>query len=246
MGQSVRADGEFSVASARLFGMPVTEFRAPGELDYAPGGGSGTLRLRPWSVRFAGGRITGDARLGFGIDPSFHVDAQLASIDLESLLRVVSDSKKPASGRVSGKLSLGGPGPERPERFRGRIDLDLDDASIGELPVFRELDRFLGAAQGGVFEDGDLHAAIGNRTITVEAFTLEGRLVQLHGTGTVGFDQQVNLEVLVNTNQIIGADRPGVGLAGSPGLSDGSGAAAARPAVAVRGLPRELDCSSSA
>lgn len=37
----------------------------------------------------------------------------------------------------------------------------------------------------------------------IETFTLVGPLVQLHGAGTVGFDTRVDLEVLVNTTQIV-------------------------------------------
>ena len=117
-----------------------------------------------------------------------------------------SEPRKSARARVRlvvERLTLGGPNPALPQRYRGKVVLDLDDASLVALPVFREIDRFLGAARGGLFEDGDLLATIANRQLLVDMFTLEGRLVQLHATGTVGFDGQLNLEVLINTNQII-------------------------------------------
>ncbi len=90
---------------------------------------------------------------------------------------------------------------------------------------FAELDRFLGAARGGVFEDGDLHASIANRQMLVEEFTLVGRLVQLHATGTVGFDSKLDLEVLINTNQII--SQTGQALAGIIPRASGGGRDAA-------------------
>ena len=65
---AVRADGELAVGSAKLLGMPVSELRAPAELEYAPNGGVGNLRVRRWTARFAGGRLTGDARFGLGND----------------------------------------------------------------------------------------------------------------------------------------------------------------------------------
>ena len=71
------------------------------------------------------------------------------------------------------------------------------------LPVFRELDRFLGAARGGLFERGHLTGTVAGRQVVVEPLTLEGRLAQVHGAGTVGLDGQLNLEMLINTNQII-------------------------------------------
>ena len=39
--------------------------------------------------------------------------------------------------------------------------------------------------------------------------TLEGKLIQMHASGTVGYNQQLNLEVLVNTNKVIPEIRPG-------------------------------------
>ncbi|MCA1684609.1 MAG: AsmA-like C-terminal region-containing protein [Planctomycetia bacterium] len=87
--------------------------------------------------------------------------------------------------------------------YRGRVNLTLDDASLVALPVFRELDKFLGSAGGGLFEQGDLNGSIVNRQVVIESATLMGRLAQLHVSGTVGFDGQLNLEVLVNTNQVI-------------------------------------------
>src|SRR6185437_9080772 len=52
-------------------------------------------------------------------------------------------------------------------------------------------------------EDGDLVANIANRQVVIEQLTLVGRAVQLHASGTVGFNAQLNLVVFINTNQII-------------------------------------------
>jgi translocation and assembly module TamB len=98
---------------------------------------------------------------------------------------------------------LGGRAPEDTKSYRGRIVLDLDDAVIGEFPILKQVDRLLGSAQGGLFEDGDLTATIADRQLIIEGFTLEGRLAQLHARGSIAFDGQVNVEVLVNTTQII-------------------------------------------
>ena len=125
-------------------------------------------------------------------------------------------------GRVSGKVAVHGPDPVDLRRLKGRIDVDLDDASIAEVPVFKAIDRFLGSSTGGLFEDGDLHASIADRRLVVEELTLTGRLAQVHASGTVGFDGRLDLAVLINTNQII--SQTGDALAGSiPGLRSGRG-----------------------
>ena len=139
------------------------------------------------------------------------------------LSKLQSTGKRPATGKISGKISLSGPDPEQTAKIRGKVDLDLDDASLVELPVFKELDRFLGSARGGgLFEDGNLHGTIYNRTLFVEQLTLNGRLIQVHATGTVTFDGGLNLEVLVNTNQVI--PQSGLALVNLiPGLSQAIG-----------------------
>lgn len=200
---SLRADVQFLVGQARVAGVPLNSLRVPAELVVSPATGSGTLNVRRWSARLAGGTVRGDAAFRLGADRSFQAQLQVAGLDLLTLSRLDPESSRPSSGRISGRINLSGPNPALPQRYRGRVTLELDDASLFSVPVFREIDKFLGAARGGLFEDGDLVGTIANRQLNVEMLTLEGRLVQLHATGTVGFDRQVNLEVLVNTNQII-------------------------------------------
>ena len=81
--------------------------------------------------------------------------------------------------------------------------MGLHDASIGDIPVIRTLDRFLGGAQGGAFEKGWLRATIADGRILVDDLRLEGRVLQVHGTGVVSLGGAVDMAVLVNTNQII-------------------------------------------
>ena len=122
------------------------------------------------------------------------------------LSRTPSDRQEARhAARSRARITLNGPESRtRSPRSEGKVDLDLDDASLVEMPVFKELDRFLGAARGGgLFEDGDVHGTIYNRTLFVEQMTLNGRLIQVHATGTITFDGGLNLEVLVNTNQVI-------------------------------------------
>lgn len=203
LAEALRVEGDLQLADARLAGLPVGEFHAPAELIVTPASGNGALHLRRLSARLAGGVVRGDGTFRIGQDRAFESQAQLAGVDLQAFTRLMSDSKNASSGRLSGRVSLAGPDLAAVERYRGKILLDLDEASLFNLPVFREIDRFLGSARGGLFEDGDLVATIANRQVFVEMLTLEGRIVQLHASGTVGFDTTLNLEVLINTNQII-------------------------------------------
>ncbi len=149
LGETFRATAEVDVANARFAGLPVTELRAPAELSLVPETGSGVLQVRRWSSRLAGGQLRGDAWFHLGEDRAFRAEVQLAALDLQAIARLMTDARRPASGRISGTVSLSGPDPSLPSGYRGRVVLDLDDASLVALPIVNEIDRFLGSARGG-------------------------------------------------------------------------------------------------
>jgi translocation and assembly module TamB len=218
----IRADGELRVARATLFGMPVTEFNMPIKLQGTGDGASRQIDSRRWTARVAGGRLMGNLKVGIGSSRAFDADLQLTSIDLESILSLTGDSARSSTGKVSGKVRLNGPDPSRIDHARGAVDLDLADASLLAVPVFRELDRFLGAAGGGLFETGALHGVIARKQLIIEDFQLQGRLAQMHVTGTVGLDGDLDLTVLVNTSQYI-AENGQTLVALIPGLREAIG-----------------------
>ncbi len=217
--EAIRAAVEVRVPRATAMKLPISDLRFPADVQVDPATGVGSLHSRHWSGHLAGGTIQGDTWLRLGNDRTFHTDIELTGVDLGIINRLESDTKRPASGKLKAKITLGGPNPSDPAKMRGRIDADLDDASLVELPVLREIDRFLGPARGGgLFEDGDLHGTIANKTLFVEELTLQGKLVQVHATGTITFAGDLNLAVLANTNQIVSQSGSGL-LSLIPGLN---------------------------
>jgi translocation and assembly module TamB len=198
--EAVRANAEVQVARGRFHGVPITDLRLPVELELNPANGDGSLHSRHWTARIAGGSVRGNAFNRFGHDHSFQTELQLTGVDLQALSKFQPGGKKGADGKVSGKITLNGPNAEHVDKIRGRIDLDLDDASLIDVPMFRELDKLLGSSGGGLFEDGDIHGTIYNKTLFLEQMTLTGRLVQIHATGSITMNGGLNLEILVNTN----------------------------------------------
>jgi len=203
MDPDLRAELGIKVDEARFSGVPIQELQAPLTVLFSPSSGEGNVLFRQVSSRVAGGMVRGSGSLKFGRDRAFQGQLQLTSVDLQALTRLMADSRHPASGRISGQIRLSGTDLKLPQRYRGQFNLDLDDAALFSIPIFREVEKFFGSARGGLFEDGDLVGTIANRELLIESLALEGRIVQLHATGTVGFDSQLNLEVLVNTNQLV-------------------------------------------
>ena len=202
--EALHVTAEVDIPRAQVLGLTLTDVRLPADINISPSSGIGMAQARRWTGRLAGGSIDGKGWARLGQDRSFQSDIRLLGVDLEVLSRIGAISSKASSGKLSGSITMSGPNPEEIGKAHGKFNFDLDDATLVSLPIFRELDRFLGAARGGgLFEDGDISGNIGNETIYIEQLTLNGRVIQLHAIGSVTFGGGLNLEVLVNTNQII-------------------------------------------
>ncbi|MDX2037601.1 MAG: AsmA-like C-terminal region-containing protein [Isosphaeraceae bacterium] len=193
---------DIAAGKANLFGIPSSELRGRVELALEADGKTGSARLRRYTGRIAGGSITGSASARLGTDQSISAQAILTNIDLETIARRMTTSARPGSGKVSGRIDVEGPRFE-PTRMRGRIELDLDDASLVEIPILSELERFLGSARGGLIEDGDLRGTLTSGRLQIDSLTLVGRLFQIHASGIVELDGRLAIDVFVNTNQLI-------------------------------------------
>ena len=128
---------------------------------------------RHWTARIAGGSVRGNAGSGSAPIGRFSRTAARGRRPRGPL----ASSTRPASGRHRQGL-----GQDHPEWTQPRPD--RQDPGQGRprprrrvprrVAGFKELDRFLGAARGGgLFEDGDLHGTIYNRTLFIEQLTLE-------------------------------------------------------------------------
>ena len=220
----LHADVIFRTSRARVAGLPIDELRVPAQVTMAPGSGAGTVRVRGWSARISSGQVRGDAEIRLGSSRAFKAKANLTGVDVEPIARAAGGGgPRNLSGRISGLVEVQGPDPARLDRLRGKLDLDLYDATLFEIPVFRELGRFVGSAGRGVFERGDLRATIANGQINVEELSLDGQAIQLHAFGTVGFNQELDLAVLVNTADLVPQSGQAL-LVLIPGLGEAIGA----------------------
>ncbi|WP_435006440.1 AsmA-like C-terminal region-containing protein [Tundrisphaera lichenicola] len=204
LAEELRATAELQVPRAQVLGLSVSDLRFPADLQLNPTSGVGVINSRRWMTRVGGGSIQGNVMLRLGPNRSFRSETQLNGLDLEVLSRLRTNGKQNIRGKVSGKIDLNGTDTTQLDWSRGMVALDLSDASLVELPVFKELDRFLGASRGGgLFEEGHIQATIANRSLYIDSMTLQGPVVQIHSNGTVTFLGGLDLEVLVNTNEII-------------------------------------------
>ena len=181
------------------------ELRLPAEITFIPaeGTGSSSRAVDGPGRRGAGSSATAWHRVG--VDQSFSADLSLTDIDVETIGRGSSRPRRsPARARsTAGSRSAAPTRPPQPVSAAGSTST-CDDASIGDIPVIRELEPVPRARRrAAASRTGDLHATIANRQILVDELTLAGPGAPDPRHGRVGFDGGLDLAVLVNTNQII-------------------------------------------
>ena len=113
---TLAANAELSVTHARIAGVPIADLRVPADFTYHPAEARGMLQFRRATGRIVGGRVQGSGWLRVGVDRSFSADLTLADVDVESLMRIGSTAARPGSGKVNGKVTVGGHRPELPRR----------------------------------------------------------------------------------------------------------------------------------
>ncbi len=196
-----RGTAEFRVDRGSVNGLELTELRAPADWSLTTNGSRrGALQIRKAAGRLAGGRVGGDAWIALGDRRDFRAKLFVNDVDLRVISRD-EQANRSVPGRISGFANVTGSDPLQPASYRGELDFDLVQASLVNIPLLDELDRSLGSAQGGVFDEGDLHGTIADQRIRIDRLTLVGPLAQVHAAGWLDFDGRLNLEVLVNTNR---------------------------------------------
>ncbi len=212
-------NGEFRVDRAYVNGLELSDFHVPGVWTFSPQAPRrGSLTIRKAEGRLAGGRVGGEAHFILGDRRDFRARLFVDDVDLRVISREEMGTR-PMPGRLSGFINLYGTDPAQPYTYRGEMSFDLDQASLLDIPLLDELDRQLGSREGGVFDDGDIHATINDRKIHIDRMTLVGPLMQVHATGTMDFDGRLNLEVIVNNQKGVPTSGQAV-LARSPNVAD--------------------------
>ena len=137
--------------------LELTDAARAGRVDVLARARPGGARciLRKAAGRLAGGRVGGEAHFTLGDRRDFRARLFVDDVDLRVISRDELGSR-PVPGRLSGYRQRLRHRPGAAASYRGDLDFDLDQASLVDIPLLDELDRSLGSAQGGVFDDGDI------------------------------------------------------------------------------------------
>jgi translocation and assembly module TamB len=213
-GREWTGDGSVTLLRGKVLGVEVSEWRLPVDFDYSPRRGYGRLDVRDTNATVALGRVSG--RAGLSWDGATRLDGSLrfSGLDLEALLRPLTDMGQVGTGKLSGRLDFGSKDLRSVDDLTATLDAQFQQARGLDYPVLRQLTPYLGRGQSsGTFRSGDARARLDRGVVRVQRLTLSGSTLQLLIEGTLTLAGRLDLDVTANTG-VVGVNPPALRLLG--------------------------------
>jgi uncharacterized protein involved in outer membrane biogenesis len=205
---SAFGSGTVELARGTLADLPATNLRLP--FDWAVGTGTGRVALRDIAGTVGGGRVTGKAEYNWGYAGRLSGQIRFSEVRMRRLLSNVGGASAFGSGRVSGRIDLGGDSVRGVNDVTARLVATLNSASVQEVPILRLVTPYLSPAGVlGPFTSGDVRARLAGGIIRVERFALATDSAKLYADGTVTLAGRLDLAVVAQTGQL-GIDNRGL------------------------------------
>jgi AsmA protein len=136
--RSLDIDGKFSIGSAKVEGMTVSNLRLGLQAK------EGIVHLSPLSATLYGGTCAGDITYdAHGAVPSVKIDEQVAGVDMAGLLKDSMKSER-LSGHGHASVKLAGAGltsDALTKNLSGHVELNLVDGAVNGIDLWYELNR---------------------------------------------------------------------------------------------------------
>ncbi len=159
------------------------------------------IRVDKVEARLLDGNIAGDFAILPGDDIPYLLNMHLSSIDLGQM-RNELDIRGALSGRVNGDIELRST-TTLPTDCTGKVDLSLEDAMLGSVPVLKSIWKISGFP-APVIDKGRLEVTLnGNGNMTVDNFSLDGTAFEFIGKGAATMDAAIDLKITVRTLSLI-------------------------------------------
>ncbi|MBL8792581.1 MAG: DUF748 domain-containing protein [Planctomycetia bacterium] len=232
LGKEWRGTAEVSMARGWLAGLEVAEWRVPARVSYCPVSGRGELEVPETQVQAAQGRAQGQLNLTWGEDQRLDARVTFFGVKLRSLLSTAG-IEGIGSGDLNGRLELSGSNVRSADDLTGSLDATLKQGQIFDLPLFKQLARFIAPGQAAsAFHDGQLRARLNRGVVQVEWLRLRGPFLQAQLTGTVTLQGRLDMEATANPGlpgedmaaiRVLGMRMPAVGALPSTLINQASG-----------------------
>jgi len=170
------------------------------------------VRLSNFSLNVFGGQITGQAEVTTGPkSPPFDGKVRVQGLQLKPVMEAVGTDKVSISGTAAAQLDLNGLGfsmGELTDSLTGTGHIEARDGKIEGINLLKEAFTLLGQAgirhditDATTFSIIESDMAVKRGIITVERFRMDGKDFQATATGTVGFDQTLNLKTKLSLSE---------------------------------------------
>lgn len=203
IGREWRGSGVVTASKGKVWGIPVTDVRAPIDWVISPARERGEVRVRDASATSSGGTMTARTEMSMFKDlpPRLAGDVQFRNANVAQAFR--------ETGRTIGNLQITGKLEFSAEQYRSMIDLNGKfDAKLGEsqpfnLPILSAIVPFLGVGRdySTTIREGEVHAVLGRGVWKVQQVTLSGPSIDVYADGTVTLDGRLNGAVVARSGE---------------------------------------------
>jgi hypothetical protein len=195
--------GQFSFSRGRVFGLTVTEARAPFTWAYALGS-RGEVRFRDVTAQAGSGRITAEADVAVSSENRVAGHVRFLGVDLKSVLTETADFGR-VTGRADGSFDFRGDNVHDVDDLSGSLRLTFTQASALETPILRPIAPYVAPGQSFLgFTRGDLQAFLSKGVFRIQQLTLEAPSLRIFAEGNVTTAGRLDIFINALTGQIGG------------------------------------------
>jgi hypothetical protein len=197
--------GSIILTRGRAFGIEVSEWRIPVEFSLAPSQERLEVVARESGAQLGAGRALVNITLRTGRTTRVEGNVRLLDAGLKSLSGITGDISSYATGRVSGRIDLGGSEMRSMNDLTANVQLTLRDTQALQLPVLSVLTPYLLPGQGATtFNTGELKGQLAGGVFRISMLTLEAPVASMMLEGNVTVAGRLDLEVVARTTPLGG------------------------------------------
>jgi AsmA protein len=182
------------------------------DLKIAVEADSQRVLLPNYSLNLFGGQITGKAEVDTGSKSlPFSKKIQVQGIQLKQVMEAVGTDKVSVSGTAEANFDMRGAGfsmAELTDSLTGSGHIEAKDGKIEGIDLLEEAFKLLSLAgirhditNAAVFSIIESDMSVKHGVITVERSRMDSKDFQATATGTVGFDQKLNLKARLSLSE---------------------------------------------
>jgi uncharacterized protein involved in outer membrane biogenesis len=203
-GADLGLKGDLKIKTVQVGALPLENLQSPFQTKKT------NLDLTDITARAFGGKLKGTGGLDYAAaDLPFRLNLKGSGLQLTELASKLAGTKSPLSGDMELNTELIAP-LTAPLDVRGKGHVDIKNVSLGKNPVLELLGQVLQIPElgGGKFDLASANYAIEKQVVTLSKMVLTAPLIEMKGWGTVTFDQNYDLTLVLKLQPKAAAAMP--------------------------------------